>query len=161
MTILKKFLQQNKGLALLTFVMICLQIAGTLGVPKLVAKLIDTGIASGEASVIKKIGVEMLLVAFLGTIAAVASSYFSANDCFILPNDFTSTSYLLFHHPHDVSLFSIAYMGYIILCCFLRMDRLPTDETRNAFIFEYPTKNGSDHHHIERILYGDQYDPCL
>lgn len=78
MTILKKFLQQNKGLALLTFVMICLQIAGTLGVPKLVAKLIDTGIASGEASVIKKIGVEMLLVAFLGTIAAVASSYFSA-----------------------------------------------------------------------------------
>ncbi|ELB06389.1 hypothetical protein EB64_01335 [Enterococcus faecium] len=27
MTILKKFLQQNKGLALLTFVMICLQIA--------------------------------------------------------------------------------------------------------------------------------------
>lgn len=58
--------------------MICLQIAGTLGVPKLVAKLIDTGIASGEASVIKKIGVEMLLIAFLGTIAAVASSYFSA-----------------------------------------------------------------------------------
>ncbi|MHC2856743.1 hypothetical protein ACUXIC_000511 [Enterococcus lactis] len=54
MTILKKFLQQNKGLALLTFVMICLQIAGTLGVPKLVAKLIDTGIASGEASVINR-----------------------------------------------------------------------------------------------------------
>lgn len=78
MSILKTFLQKNKGLALLTFVMICLQIAGTLGVPKLVAKLIDTGIASGEASVIKKIGVEMLLVAFLGTIAAVASSYFSA-----------------------------------------------------------------------------------
>ena len=76
MSILKTFLQKNKGLALLTFVMICLQIAGTLGVPKLVAKLIDTGIASGEASVIKKIGVEMLLVAFLGTIAAVASSYF-------------------------------------------------------------------------------------
>ncbi len=78
MSILKTFLQKNKGLALLTFVMICLEIAGTLGVPKLVAKLIDTGIASGEASVIKKIGVEMLLVAFLGTIAAVASSYFSA-----------------------------------------------------------------------------------
>lgn len=58
MSILKTFLQKNKGLALLTFVMICLQIAGTLGVPKLVAKLIDTGIASGEASVIKKIGVE-------------------------------------------------------------------------------------------------------
>lgn len=55
MSILKTFLQKNKGLALLTFVMICLEIAGTLGVPKLVAKLIDTGIASGEASVIKKI----------------------------------------------------------------------------------------------------------
>lgn len=55
MSILKTFLQKNKGLALLTFVMICLEIAGTLGVPKLVAKLIDTGIASGEASVIKKL----------------------------------------------------------------------------------------------------------
>lgn len=202
MSILKTFLQKNKGLALLTFVMICLQIAGTLGVPKLVAKLIDTGIASGEASVIKKIGVEMLLVAFLGTIAAVASSYFSAlasarfgfqtrekyfrkfqqlsmkdisrfssgslltrmtNDVdnvqqmivlfcqMILPAPVICVFTILMMFP----LFSITNMGYIDLCCFLCMDCLSTDETRGTFIFEYPAKNGSDHHHIERILYWD------
>lgn len=61
MSILKTFLQKNKGLALLTFVMICLEIAGTFGVPKLVAKLIDTGIASGEASVIKKLELKCCL----------------------------------------------------------------------------------------------------
>lgn len=38
MSILKTFLQKNKGLALLTFVMICLEIAGTLGVPKFSSK---------------------------------------------------------------------------------------------------------------------------
>lgn len=208
MTILKKFLQQNKGLALLTFVMICLQIAGTLGVPKLVAKLIDTGIASGEASVIKKIGVEMLLVAFLGTIAAVASSYFSAlasarfgfqtrekyfrkfQQLSMKDISRFSSGSLLTRMTNDVDnvqqmivLFCQMILPAPVICfftilmmfrysllltwvtlfsvVFLRMDRLPTDETRNAFIFEYPTKNGSDHHHIERILYGDQYDPCL
>lgn len=208
MTILKKFLQQNKGLALLTFVMICLQIAGTLGVPRLVAKLIDTGIASGEASVIKKIGVEMLLVAFLGTIAAVASSYFSAlasarfgfqtrekyfrkfQQLSMKDISRFSSGSLLTRMTNDVDnvqqmivLFCQMILPAPVICfftilmmfrysllltwvtlfsvVFLRMDRLPTDETRNAFIFEYPTKNGSDHHHIERILYGDQYDPCL
>ena len=57
---------------------ICLQIAGTLGVPKLVGKLIDVGIVSGDQQVIKTIGIQMFLVAFIGTIAAIISSYLSA-----------------------------------------------------------------------------------
>ena len=57
--------------------MICLQIAGTLGVPKLVAKLIDTGIASGEASVIKN-GVEMLLRSISRNDCCSVLIYFSA-----------------------------------------------------------------------------------
>ena len=165
--------------------MICLQIA-TLGVPKLVAKLIDTGIASGEASVIKKIGVEMLLVAFLGTIAAVASSYFSAlasarfgfqtrekyfrkfQQLSMKDISRFSSGSLLTRMTNDVDnvqqmivLFCQMILPAPVICFFtilmmfrysllltwvtlfsvvLRMDRLPTDETRNAFIFEYPTK---------------------
>ena len=50
----------------------------TLGVPKLVGKLIDVGIVSGDQQVIKTIGIQMFLVAFIGTIAAIISSYLSA-----------------------------------------------------------------------------------
>src|SRR5699024_2997121 len=57
---------------------ICLQIIGTLGVPKLVATLIDIGIASGEKTKIYAIGGKMLIVALFGSLAAIASSYFSA-----------------------------------------------------------------------------------
>lgn len=51
---------------------------GTLGVSKLVGKLIDVGIVSGDQQVIKTIGIQMFLVAFIGTIAAIISSYLSA-----------------------------------------------------------------------------------
>lgn len=78
MTLLKKSIKNNKGIALLTLLFICLQLLGTLGVPKLVADLIDTGIASGEVKQIQQIGIQMLIVALLGSFAAVASSYYSA-----------------------------------------------------------------------------------
>ncbi|EJR1031791.1 ABC transporter ATP-binding protein/permease [Enterococcus faecalis] len=78
MKLMKEFIKENKWIVLATTLSICLQIAGTLGVPKLVGKLIDVGIVSGDQQVIKAIGLQMLLVAFIGTIAAIISSYLSA-----------------------------------------------------------------------------------
>lgn len=78
MKLMKEFIKENKWIVLATTLTICLQIAGTLGVPKLVGKLIDVGIVSGDQQVIKAIGLQMLLVAFIGTIAAIISSYLSA-----------------------------------------------------------------------------------
>ena len=78
MQLLKQFLQKNKKIVFFTFLFICLQIIGTLGVPKLVATLIDVGIASGEKTKIYAIGGQMLIVALFGSLAAIASSYFSA-----------------------------------------------------------------------------------
>ncbi len=78
MRLLKRFLQQNKKIVFFTFLFICLQIIGTLGVPKLVATLIDDGIASGDTKRIYAIGGQMLFVALFGTFSAIASSYFSA-----------------------------------------------------------------------------------
>ena len=75
---IKEFIKENKWIVLATTLTICLQIAGTLGVPKLVGKLIDVGIVSGDQQVIKTIGIQMFLVAFIGTIAAIISSYLSA-----------------------------------------------------------------------------------
>lgn len=78
MNLLKEFLWKNKKIVSLTFLFICLQIIGVLGVPKLVASLIDEGITSGQTNKIYTIGLQMLAVALLGTLAAIASSYFSA-----------------------------------------------------------------------------------
>ncbi|MFS0983707.1 ABC transporter ATP-binding protein [Enterococcus durans] len=78
MQLLKQFLQKNKKIVFFTFLFICLQIIGTLGVPKLVVTLIDVGIASGEKTKIYAIGGQMLIVALFGSLAAIASSYFSA-----------------------------------------------------------------------------------
>ena len=78
MKLMKEFIKENKWIVLATTLTICLQIAGTLGVSKLVGKLIDVGIVSGAQQVIKTIGIQMFLVAFIGTIAAIISSYLSA-----------------------------------------------------------------------------------
>ncbi len=78
MKLMKEFIKENKWIVLATTLTICLQIVGTLGVPKLVGKLIDVGIVSGDQQVIKTIGIQMFLVAFIGTIAAIISSYLSA-----------------------------------------------------------------------------------
>ncbi|HFK9571928.1 TPA: ABC transporter ATP-binding protein [Enterococcus faecalis] len=78
MKLMKEFIKENKWIVLATTLTICLQIAGTLGVPKLVGKLIDVGIVSGDQQVIKTIGIQMFLVAFIGTLAAIISSYLSA-----------------------------------------------------------------------------------
>ncbi|EGO8054840.1 ABC transporter ATP-binding protein [Enterococcus faecalis] len=78
MKLMKEFIKESKWIVLATTLTICLQIAETLGVPKLVGKLIDVGIVSGDQQVIKTIGIQMFLVAFIGTIAAIISSYLSA-----------------------------------------------------------------------------------
>lgn len=78
MTLLKQFLWKNKKIVGMTFLFVCLQIMGTLGVPKLVATLIDEGIVIGQNSKIYTIGLQMVFVALLGTFSAIASSYFSA-----------------------------------------------------------------------------------
>lgn len=78
MTLLKQFLWKNKKIVGMTFLFVCLQIIGTLGVPKLVATLIDEGIVTGQNSKIYTIGLQMVFIALLGTFSAIASSYFSA-----------------------------------------------------------------------------------
>lgn len=78
MTLLKQFLWKNKKIVGMSFLFVCLQIIGTLGVPKLVATLIDEGIVTGQNSKIYTIGLQMVFIALLGTFSAIASSYFSA-----------------------------------------------------------------------------------
>lgn len=78
MTYLKQFLKRNKGLFFLTIVALAFQTIGTLAVPFLIGKLIDTGISSGNQKLVISIGIQMLIVAIIGSLAAVLGSFLSA-----------------------------------------------------------------------------------
>ncbi|WP_348921704.1 ABC transporter ATP-binding protein [Enterococcus rotai] len=78
MKIIQFFIKKNLTLILATVLCLCLQIIGTLGVPLLVAQLIDVGIASGDEQSIKIIGFKMLAMALFGALSAIAGSYLSA-----------------------------------------------------------------------------------
>lgn len=78
MKIIHFFIKTNIKLILVTILSLCLQIIGTLGVPMLVAKLIDEGIASGNTRSIQIIGLQMLAMALFGAISAIIGSYLSA-----------------------------------------------------------------------------------
>ena len=78
MTYLKQFLKRNNGLFFLTIVALAFQTIGTLAVPFLIGKLIDTGISSGNQKLVISIGIQMLIVAIIGSLAAVLGSFLSA-----------------------------------------------------------------------------------
>lgn len=78
MKIIHFFIKTNLKLILATILSLCLQIIGTLGVPMLVARLIDEGIASGDTHFIQIIGLQMLGMALFGAISAIIGSYLSA-----------------------------------------------------------------------------------
>ncbi|MBO0469907.1 ABC transporter ATP-binding protein [Enterococcus sp. DIV0242_7C1] len=78
MNIIQFFMKKNVKLIAATVFFLCLQIIGTLGVPLLVARLIDVGIASGSEQTIKSIGIQMLVTAIFGALAAILGSYLSA-----------------------------------------------------------------------------------
>lgn len=69
------FLKQNKKLSLLTILSLLIQIVGTLGVPYLIGELVDKGIASGDHDLVINIGLQMLAVAFVGSLGAISGSY--------------------------------------------------------------------------------------
>lgn len=78
MTYLKLFFKRNKALSFLTIISLMIQTLGTLAVPFLIAKLIDVGITSGNKEVVYGIGIQMFIVALVGSLAAVYGSYLSA-----------------------------------------------------------------------------------
>ena len=55
------------------------QLIGTLLIPFLIAGIVGNGILKGDMNEIFRIGVQMLLVLLITTVAAVLGSYFSAD----------------------------------------------------------------------------------
>lgn len=79
MKLISEFFKKNSIVAGLTTIFLIFQVVGTLGVPFLVANLIDIGIASGDIQKVIVIGIQMTVVAILSALSAVGGSYYSAD----------------------------------------------------------------------------------
>lgn len=79
MKYLKLFLKESKSKVGITLIMLLGQVVGTLLIPYLIAGIVDNGILKGDMNEILHIGVQMLIVLLITTIAAVLGSYYSAD----------------------------------------------------------------------------------
>lgn len=79
MKYLKLFLKERKVKVVMTLIMLLGQSIGTLLNPFLIAGIVDNGILRGDINEILRIGIQMLVVLFITTIAAVLGSYYSAD----------------------------------------------------------------------------------
>lgn len=79
MKYLKLFLKESKSKVGITLIMLLGQVVGTLLIPYLIAGIVDNGILKGDMNEILHIGVQMIIVLLITTIAAVLGSYYSAD----------------------------------------------------------------------------------
>ncbi|MBS6500189.1 MAG: ABC transporter ATP-binding protein [Clostridium sp.] len=79
MKYLKLFLKESKSKVGITLIMFLGQVVGTLLIPYLIAGIVDNGILKGDMNEILHIGVQMIIVLLITTIAAVLGSYYSAD----------------------------------------------------------------------------------
>ena len=79
MKYLKLFLRQYRGKMALALLLLLGQVLGTLLIPALIAQVVDRGILQGDMSVIGSVGVQMLLVALVGTLVAVWGSWVTSD----------------------------------------------------------------------------------
>ena len=72
------YLKPIKGTAVAAMILVVFAQAATLSFPLLMSRIINAGIQTGNLEYIKRVGLIMIAVAFLGLIISSLSSYFSS-----------------------------------------------------------------------------------
>lgn len=75
----KLFIKEHKIKTALSLILLLGQVIGTLLIPALIANVVDKGILQGDITVIKQIGLQMLLVAGISMLISVAGSWATSN----------------------------------------------------------------------------------
>lgn len=78
MNLLLRYLKNYKGLTALNFLAIFSFALVELGIPTIMAQIIDRGIAKGDTDFIKQMGVVLLVIAIIGTLGVVLLGYCGA-----------------------------------------------------------------------------------
>lgn len=108
MKYLKLFLKEKKGKVMMTIIMLLGQSVGTLMIPFLIAGIVDNGILKGDINAVLHIGVQMLLVLIVTTIAAVLGSYYSADLAAMLGYDLRDK---IFRKSQELSIHEFDTIG--------------------------------------------------
>lgn len=102
------FLKQNKGKAALTLLLLLGQVVSTLLIPALIANVVDHGILRGDMDAVTRIGVQMLVVAIVGTAVAIWGSWASGDLGALLGREMRSK---LFHRAQELSVAQLGELG--------------------------------------------------
>ncbi len=78
MRLIKLFIRENTFLFFGTLTLLAIQFATILYIPYLVAHIIDDGIIMNDFHVVRRLGIEMLMVSIVGVLVALACSYYSS-----------------------------------------------------------------------------------
>lgn len=65
-------------LSIITFIFLFVQVMTDLKLPEYMTKIVNEGIALNKMDVIKRTGLEMIFVAFIGVLATICASFFAA-----------------------------------------------------------------------------------
>ena len=65
------YLKPYKNLAILAPIMMLLEVAAELSMPKIMTYLIDKGVGTGNTELIVKIGIMMLIISVIGIIGGI------------------------------------------------------------------------------------------
>lgn len=104
----KSFIKQHKGQFVLNLLLLLGQVVTTLMIPALIATVIDEGILKGDMGVIKTTGIQMLLVAVIGTLVAIWASWASGDIGSLFGKEMRSK---LFHKVQDLSIHQFDEIG--------------------------------------------------
>lgn len=97
----KLFMKQHKGKVTLAVLLLLGQVVGTLLIPALIANVIDHGILRGDMDMVMKIGIQMLVVAIVGTMIAIWGSWTTSNLGSLFGREMRS---MLFRKVQDLSV---------------------------------------------------------
>ena len=104
MKLILKYLKNYKGLLLLNLISICGFALVELGIPTVMAKVIDTGIINSDERYIKRMGLVIVLISLIGVTGTIISGFCSAkvstgltrdirNDIFMKVQKYSHTEY--------------------------------------------------------------------
>ncbi|MGI6620226.1 MAG: ABC transporter ATP-binding protein [Bacillota bacterium] len=108
---MRRFYQYLKPFALQVFfvlVLVLLQSLAQLALPSFMADIVDKGLARGDTELIWRTGGRMLLVALVGTVCGIVSSYLSARVSAAYGRDLRGT---VFAHATSLSLYEFDKIG--------------------------------------------------
>ena len=71
MDVVLKYLKPYKNLAILAPIMMLLEVAAELSMPKIMTYLIEKGVGEGNIGLISKIGFLMLIISIIGIVGGV------------------------------------------------------------------------------------------